>query len=163
LSASDVVKDNTWPAPSSVDTDNLPNELTTHGYSFADYADQGLPTQWLRYTTTPGTADAPNPMDKRLADFPSTPEGFASLPTVSLVVGNGDQSMHDGSGGPRGVGLWTAPVHPQICALPPSTKSSMPVTKLESSEARNSAALATSSGSPMRPIGMVEAIFSMVS
>jgi arylsulfatase A-like enzyme len=36
LSASDIVKDNTWPAPSSVDTDNLPNELTTHGYSFAD-------------------------------------------------------------------------------------------------------------------------------
>jgi hypothetical protein len=50
----------------------------------------------------------------------------------------------------------------QICALPPSTNSSMPVTKLESSEARNSAALATSSGSPMRPIGMVDAIFSMV-
>jgi acid phosphatase len=34
-------------------------------------------------------------VDKRLADFPSTPEGFAPLPTVSLVVGNGDQSMHD--------------------------------------------------------------------
>ena len=31
----------------------------------------------------------------------------------------------------------------------------MPVTKLESSEARNTAALATSSGSPMRPIGIV--------
>ncbi|WP_190814937.1 alkaline phosphatase family protein [Saccharopolyspora pogona] len=97
LSASDVVKDNTWPAPSSVDTDNLPNQLTTHGYSFADYADQGLPTQWLRYKTTPGTADNLNPMDKRLADFPATPAGFAALPTVSLVVGNGDQSMHDGT------------------------------------------------------------------
>jgi hypothetical protein len=34
----------------------------------------------------------------------------------------------------------------------------MPVTKLESSEARNTAALATSSGSPMRPIGMVVSI-----
>src|SRR5882724_5603411 len=44
----------------------------------------------------------------------------------------------------------------QICALPPSTNSSMPVTKLESSEARNSAALAISSGEPMRPIGMVD-------
>src|ERR1700684_221695 len=32
----------------------------------------------------------------------------------------------------------------------------MPVTKLESSEARNTAALATSSGSPIRPIGMVD-------
>src|ERR1700741_4629173 len=39
----------------------------------------------------------------------------------------------------------------------------MPVTKLESSEARNSAALATSSGSPIRPIGMVASILSMVS
>src|SRR5260370_33216100 len=39
----------------------------------------------------------------------------------------------------------------------------MPVTKLESSEARNTAALATSSGSPMRPIGMVVSILAMVS
>src|SRR5579864_4736818 len=46
----------------------------------------------------------------------------------------------------------------QICALPPSTNSSMPVTKLESSEARNNAAFATSSGSPIRPMGMVETI-----
>src|ERR1700691_736014 len=34
----------------------------------------------------------------------------------------------------------------------------MPVTKLESSEARNNATFATSSGSPMRPIGMVDTI-----
>src|SRR5260370_35888889 len=45
----------------------------------------------------------------------------------------------------------------------PSTNSSMPVTKLESSEARNTAALATSSGSPMRPIGMVARILAMAS
>ena len=32
----------------------------------------------------------------------------------------------------------------------------MPVTKLESSDARNSAALAISSGFPMRPIGIVD-------
>jgi hypothetical protein len=51
----------------------------------------------------------------------------------------------------------------QICALPPSTKSSMPVTKLESSEARNSAALAISSGSPIRPIGTVDAILAIAS
>jgi hypothetical protein len=44
----------------------------------------------------------------------------------------------------------------QIWALPPSTNSSIPVTKLESSDARNNATLATSSGSPMRPIGMVD-------
>jgi hypothetical protein len=97
LSGSDIVKDNTWPAPSSVDTPNLPNELATHGYSFGNYTDQGVPNQWLRYTTTPGTADHLNPIDKRLEDFPSTPAGYASLPTVSLVVGNGIQSMHDGT------------------------------------------------------------------
>src|ERR1700722_713948 len=50
-----------------------------------------------------------------------------------------------------------------ICPLPPSTKSSIPVTKLESSEARNSAALAISSGSPTRPIGMVDTIRAMAS
>jgi hypothetical protein len=46
----------------------------------------------------------------------------------------------------------------QIWPLPPSTNSSLPVTKLESSEARNSAALAISSGSLIRPIGIVETI-----
>src|SRR5271170_1235514 len=39
----------------------------------------------------------------------------------------------------------------------------MPVTKLESSEARNTATLATSSGSPMRPIGMVARSLAMAS
>jgi HD domain len=51
----------------------------------------------------------------------------------------------------------------QICALPPSTNSSMPVTKLESSQARNSAVLAISSGFPIRPIGMVDTILAMAS
>src|SRR6202453_582182 len=51
----------------------------------------------------------------------------------------------------------------QICALPPSTYSSIPVTKLESSEARNNATLATSSGSPMRPIGMVDTMRAITS
>src|SRR5882757_7163532 len=51
----------------------------------------------------------------------------------------------------------------QTCPRPPSTNSSMPVTKLESSEARNTAALATSSGSPTRPIGMEARILAMAS
>ncbi len=46
----------------------------------------------------------------------------------------------------------------QTCAAPPSTNNSMPVTKLESSEARNTATLAISSALPMRPIGMVATI-----
>jgi hypothetical protein len=46
----------------------------------------------------------------------------------------------------------------QTCALPPSANSSIPVTKLESSEPRKSATLAISSGSAMRPIGTVDTI-----
>src|ERR1700690_54834 len=49
----------------------------------------------------------------------------------------------------------------QTCAVPPSTNSSMPVTKLESSEARNTATLAISSALPMRPIGMLATIWAM--
>src|ERR1700733_13041096 len=61
--------------------------------------------------------------------------------------------------------LSTQPLRPhdQTCARPPSTNSSTPVTKLESSDARYNAALATSSGSPMRPIGTVESIRAITS
>ena len=47
---------------------------------------------------------------------------------------------------------------PYTCAMPPSAKSSVPVTKLLSSDARKSTALATSSGAPMRPIGVSSSI-----
>ncbi|MFE7358215.1 alkaline phosphatase family protein [Streptomyces sp. NPDC057543] len=97
LSASDIVKTSDWPEPQSVDTDNLPNQLVTHGYTFADYANQGKPTQWLRYKNIPGVPGNLNPMDKRQEDFPTTPEGFENLPNVSFYVGNGQQSMHDGT------------------------------------------------------------------
>jgi TetR/AcrR family transcriptional repressor of nem operon len=50
----------------------------------------------------------------------------------------------------RGLGV-------QICAWPPSTKSSMPLMKLEALEARKTAAVAVSSGSATRPSGTVEA------
>ena len=43
------------------------------------------------------------------------------------------------------------------CAMPPSANNSMPVTKLESSEARKTATFAISSGCPMRPSGTCEA------
>ena len=42
----------------------------------------------------------------------------------------------------------------QICAIPPSTQSSMPVTKLLSFDARKETALAISSGLPNLPRGM---------
>ena len=43
-----------------------------------------------------------------------------------------------------------------ICATPPSTNSSLPVTKLESLDARKRTAVAISSGLPMVPRGMRE-------
>jgi hypothetical protein len=46
----------------------------------------------------------------------------------------------------------------QTCAWPPSANNSAPVTKLESSDARNSAALAISCGSATRPRGSSDAI-----
>ena len=42
---------------------------------------------------------------------------------------------------------------PDLLVMPPSTTSSIPVTYFDSSDARNSAALATSQASPMCPIG----------
>lgn len=41
----------------------------------------------------------------------------------------------------------------QTCAMPPSTKNSMPLTKLACSDARNATAFATSCASPSRPSG----------
>ena len=53
--------------------------------------------------------------------------------------------------------LTTALERLQICAMPPSTKSSMPLTKLLSSDARKTTALAISSGVPTRPRGILSA------
>ena len=49
----------------------------------------------------------------------------------------------------------------QTCAIPPSTNSSIPVTKLLSSDARNTAAFAISSELPIRPIGTPAARFAL--
>jgi hypothetical protein len=65
----------------------------------------------------------------------------AFLPTSAATrVGSSGCQMHTTS-------------RPQICAAPPSTNSSVPVTKVLSSEARKTAALAISSGVPKRPMG----------
>src|ERR1700680_1822052 len=45
----------------------------------------------------------------------------------------------------------------QTCACPPSTKNSIPLTKLASSEAKNTAAEAISAGSAIRPSGTADA------
>ncbi|AIO22533.1 Uncharacterised protein [Burkholderia cepacia] len=66
-------------------------------------------------------------------------------------AGRGSRSSKTASTTPRVLNL------AQICCWPPSTNNSIPFTKLASSEARNSAAPAISSGSPRRPIGIREA------
>src|SRR5213592_3896223 len=50
-------------------------------------------------------------------------------------------------------GIYSGAYAPALHVIPPSTTSSIPVTYFASSEARNSAALATSKASPMWPIG----------
>jgi len=50
----------------------------------------------------------------------------------------------------------------QTWANPPSTKTSLPVMKLLSSEARNSAVAATSSARPIRPNGSCAVMLSMI-
>ncbi|MFJ9824725.1 discoidin domain-containing protein [Streptomyces sp. NPDC101160] len=96
----------TPPAPGSINADNLPNELIQHGYSFASYGDEYTPAAFLRYADLPGTATAPNPVDKWLTcppsvagqacGFPTDAAGYAALPTVTFAHGNGAESMHDG-------------------------------------------------------------------
>jgi hypothetical protein len=65
-------------------------------------------------------------------------------------------------------GNWVVQDQQHLCGglfidLAPSTNSSMPVTKLESSEARKRTAVAISRGWPMRPIGMIETNWSLTS
>ncbi|MFF0431494.1 alkaline phosphatase family protein [Streptomyces sp. NPDC004327] len=99
---------NSTPPPvGSVDADNLPGQLATHGRSFADYSDEATPAAWLRFADLPGTATAPNPVDKWLTcpsptpgqgcGFPADAAGYAALPTVTFVHGNEHESMHDGN------------------------------------------------------------------
>lgn len=91
----------------SIQADNLPHELMSHGYSFDDYSDEATPAAWLRFADLPGTATSPNPVDKWLTcpgsvpgqacGFPTSGSGYAKLPTVTFVHGDQYQSMHDGN------------------------------------------------------------------
>lgn len=85
-------------------TPNLASELLAAGYTFAGYA-EGLPAvgstvcsagkyarkhvPWANFTNVPPAASLP---------FSAFPMGnYASLPTVSFVIPNNDDNMHDGS------------------------------------------------------------------
>ncbi|MCV7088860.1 acid phosphatase [Mycobacterium interjectum] len=83
---------------------NLASELLSAGYTFAGYA-EGLPAvgspvcsagkyarkhvPWANFTNVPATYSLP---------FSAFPMGnYAALPTVSFVIPNNDDNMHDGS------------------------------------------------------------------
>jgi hypothetical protein len=96
-------------------------------------------------------------MSNRVCDLLGIESVFDDVPLVlgSLLTGCALQLLL--------AHLWLHPyavfshVGAQTCAWPPSAKSSTPVTKLESSDARNSATLAISSGFATRPRGTCDA------
>ncbi len=88
-------------------TPNLASELLAAGYTFVGYA-EGLPAvgstvcsagkyarkhvPWANFSNVPPTSSVP------FSAFPSVNGGsFADLPTVSFVIPNNDDNMHDGS------------------------------------------------------------------
>src|ERR1700692_4739952 len=73
-------------------------------------------------------------------------------PTTEHAGGLLDDTAHRRKPGPDYVMR-----HDQTCACPPSTKNSIPLTKLASSEAKNTAAEAISAGSAIRPSGTEDA------
>ena len=90
------------------DTPNLGSELLAAGYSFVGFAESlpavGSPAcsagkyarkhvPWASFTNIPSSHSLP------FSAFPApgNPQNYASLPTVSLVIPNLDDDMHDGS------------------------------------------------------------------
>ena len=86
-------------------TPNLGSQLLGAGYTFAGFAESlpavGSPAcsagkyarkhvPWASFTNIPGSRSLP------FSAFPTAPN-YASLPTVSLVIPNLDNDMHDGS------------------------------------------------------------------
>jgi hypothetical protein len=86
-------------------TPNLASELLAVGYTFTGYA-EGLPAvgsvvcssgkyarkhvPWVSFTNVPKTCSVP------FSAFPAQ-ANYAGLPTVSFVIPNADNDMHDGS------------------------------------------------------------------
>jgi phosphatidylinositol-3-phosphatase len=102
-----AVKDNTCPVNGGT-TPNLGSELLAAGYTFVGFA-ESLPAvgsaacssgkyarkhvPWVSFTDIPGSHSLP------FSAFPApgNPQNYASLPTVSFVIPNLDNDMHDGS------------------------------------------------------------------
>jgi phospholipase C len=91
--------------PNSFDSDNLATRLLDKGLTFASYA-ESLPgvgdvtctagayhRKHNPVSNWQGTRVAPE-LNKRFADFP---QDFSKLPTISFVIPDQDNDMHDGS------------------------------------------------------------------
>ncbi len=101
------VKDNTCPVNAGA-TPNLGSQLLAAGHTFMGFAED-LPAvgstactagkyarkhaPWVNFTNIPLGYSVP------FSAFPppSRPQGYSGLPTVSFVIPNGDNNMHDGS------------------------------------------------------------------
>jgi len=69
-------------------SEDLPNVGSTK-CSSSDYARKHNP--WVNFTNVPSSANMP------LTKFPTNPANYRSLPTISIVVPNLQNDMHDGS------------------------------------------------------------------
>jgi phosphatidylinositol-3-phosphatase len=90
---------------------NLGAQLIGKGLSFKGYA-ESLPTigftgdnvdsyarkhvPWISFANVPNGTTTATSSNLRFADFPSDPAQFDTLPTVSIVVPNLDNDMHNG-------------------------------------------------------------------
>jgi hypothetical protein len=90
---------------------NLGEQLIRKGLSFKGYA-ESLPAigftgdkkdgyarkhvPWISFANVPNGTTAATSSNLRFADFPSDPAQFAALPTVSFVIPNLDNDMHNG-------------------------------------------------------------------
>jgi hypothetical protein len=102
-----LVKENVCPVEAG-DTPNLGSQLLGAGYTFAGFA-ESLPAPgsadcragkyarkhvpWASFTNIPSSRSLP------FSAFPpaGNPPNYAALPTVSMVIPNLDNDMHDGS------------------------------------------------------------------
>jgi hypothetical protein len=93
----------------SFDSDNLASSLLDRGFSFATFSeslpatgDLGCAAGAYQRKHNPAAnwqgTRLPAAVNRRFADFANLPRGdFSGLPTVSFVIPNQDNDMHDGS------------------------------------------------------------------
>lgn len=92
---------------------NLYTRLEDRGFAFLSFA-ESLPSVGFRGTTygkycrkhNPAASftSVPDSVNRPFTDFPSDEAGFAALPSISFVIPNLDDDMHDGS--PAAADLW---------------------------------------------------------